>query len=241
MRARVVDLHRESRGAAGARTLSASLQAAGHAVGRYKARRLMREAGIASKQQRRRPRDRAASEASVVAPNRLNRAFAVAQRDTVWCGDVTCIWAGTGWAYLAVVMDLYARRVIGWAMSTRPDSALTIQALRVAYETRGQPHGVLFHSDQGSHYASAAYRRQLCRYGMRQSMSRRGNCWDNAPMERLFRSLKHEWLPTGGYRSFQQAEADVLWYLTHYYNRTRPHSTLDYRTPVAAEAAAAMA
>jgi putative transposase len=238
LKARIVRLHRESRGAAGARTLSASLRDGGIPVGRYKARRLMREANIESKQ-RRKHRYMNKSEESVIAPNLLNREFTVKTPNEVWCGDVTYIWAGTGWAYLAVVLDLYARRVVGWAMSKSADSELTVEALRVAYESRGKPRGVLFHSDQGCQYTSEAFRQKLWGYGMRQSMSRRGNCWDNAPMERFFRSLKSEWIPETGYRDFRAAEADVLPYLTHYYNRIRPHSSLGYRAPVVAEAAAA--
>ena len=123
---------------------------------------------------------------------------------------MTYIWTGSGWLYLAVVLDLYARRVVGWAMSRSPDSELTKQALAVAYEARGCPDGVLFHSDQGCHYSSQAFRERLKEYGMIQSMSRRGNCWDNAPMERFFGSLKSEWIPERGYRSYQEAQSDIL-------------------------------
>ncbi|WP_017903851.1 DDE-type integrase/transposase/recombinase, partial [Pseudomonas asplenii] len=103
------------------------------------------------------------------------------------------------WSYLAVVLDLYSRRVVGWAMSAKPDAELVVKALERAYEMRGRPRGVLFHSDQGSQYGSRSFRQRLWRYRMTQSMSRQGNCYDNAPMERLFRSLKTEWVPTVGY------------------------------------------
>ena len=126
----------------------------------------MREAGIVSRQ-RRPHRYRVAAQASRIAPNRLNRAFRVARPDAVWCGDVTYIWTGSGWLYLAVVLDLYARRVVGWAMSRSPDSELTKQALAVAYEARGCPEGGLFHSDQGCHYSSQAFRERLKEYGTR--------------------------------------------------------------------------
>ena len=128
----------------------------------------------------------------------------------MWCGDVTYIWAGNRWIYLAAVMDLYARCIIGWALCNRPDSPLTTGALRVAYESRGGPQQLMFHSDQGCHYTRIEFRQMLWRYRIRQSMSRRGNCWDNAPMERFFRSLKTEWMPEHGYASQGQAEADVL-------------------------------
>jgi len=238
LKRRVVALHKASRGAAGARTLSAALRAEREAVGRFKARRLMQEAGIASRQ-RRPHRYRLAAQEARMAPNRLDRQFEVAQPNRVWCGDVTYIRAGTQWLYLAVVLDLYARRVVGWAMSRSPDSELTRRALAVAYEARGRPDGLMFHSDQGCHYTSASFRQQLWRFGIQQSMSRKGNCWDNAPMERFFGSLKSEWIPEQGYRSFQEAEADILRYLTEYYNRERLHSFNDYQSPVAAEEAAA--
>lgn len=145
LKARVVALHQASRGAAGARTVSAALRAEGESVGRYKAGRLMTEAGVASKQPRGHRYKRSGAEAEA-APNHLDRAFTVEAPNRVWCGDITYIWAGTGWIYLAVVLDLYARRVVGWALSHSPDAELVSRALRVAYESRGQPRGVLFHS-----------------------------------------------------------------------------------------------
>lgn len=135
------------------------------------------------------------------------------------------------WIYLAAVMDLYARRIVGWALSNRPDSQLTTRALRVAFESRGCPQQLMFQYDQGSHYTSIEFRQMLWRYRIKQSMSRRGNCWDNAPMEHFFRSLKTERVPEHGYASQGQAAADVLRYLTDYYNHQRPHSYNGYRTP----------
>ena len=137
----------------------------------------------------------------------MARDFDVQQPDRVWCGDITYIWTGGCWHYLAVVLDLHRRRVIGWAMSDKPDANLAVKALDMAYQQRGCPGDVLFHSDQGSQYASRKFRQRLWRYRITQSMSRRGNCWDNAPMERLFRSLKTEWVPATGYMSFQDAKA----------------------------------
>lgn len=230
LRERVVALHKASRCSAGARSLSASLKREGEAVGRYKAARLMSEAGVESKQ----PGHvyRVVQEESVVAPNHLNRAFDADAPNQKWNGDVTYIWAGTQWVYLATVMDLYRRELVGWAMSDSPDSELTKKALTVAYESRGCPKNVMFHSDQGCHYTSKSYRRHLWRLRMTQSMSRRGNCWDNAPMERFFRSLKTEWVPKHGYHNPALAKADVLRYITQYYNRIRPHSYNDYEAPI---------
>ena len=234
LRQLATEFHAQSRGSAGARTLSAALRIQGLAVGRFLAGRLMKEARLFSSQCRKHSYRRADSE-SAIATNDLNRQFTVNRPDQVWCGDVTYIWAGNRWIYLAAVMDLYARRVVGWALSDRPDSQLTTRALRVAYESRGCPQQLMFHSYQCRHYTSIKFCQMLWRYRIKQSMSRRGNCWDNAPMERFFRSLKTEWVPEHGYASQEQAEADVLRYLTNYYNDKRPHSYNGYRTPVETE------
>lgn len=230
-----MSIHAASRGAAGARTISGMLKQCGEAVGRYKAARLMDEAGLVSTQ-RKSHQYRIADEASAVADNVLNRQFAVSGPNQVWCGDVTYVWSGTLWLYWAVVLDLYKRRVIGWACSRHPDSALTLQALRMAYESRGKPPQVLFHTDQGTHYTSRAFQQQLWRYQLRPSMSRRGNCWDNAPMERFFRSYKTEWMPSTGYGTFAEASMDIAEYIKHY-NYDRGHSYNGYLSPAAAEAA----
>ena len=153
----------------------------------------------------------------------------------VWAGDITYIWFGKRWAYLAVVLDLFARKPVGWALSLSPDSTLTKKALTMAYESRGNPEGVMFHSDQGCQYTSLAFRQQVWRYQMVQSMSRRGNCWDNSPMERFFRSLKTEWVPETGYRSFEEAKARITDYIFGYYNRFRPHKNSDGLPPAVAE------
>ncbi|WP_152993130.1 IS3 family transposase [Pseudomonas aeruginosa] len=129
----------------------------------------------------------------------------------------------------------FARRVIGWAFSAKPDAELVIKALDMAYEQRGRPQQVLFHSDQGSQYASRLFRQRLWRYRMQQSMSRRGNCWDNSPMERLFRSLKSEWVPSTGYLTAQEAQRDISHYLMHRYNWIRPHQFNDGLPPAVAE------
>lgn len=156
-------------------------------------------------------------------PNLLDRQFAVTAPNQVWCGDVTYIWTGKRWAYLAVVLDLFARKSVGWALSTSPDTTLTLKALQMAWEMRGQPKGLMFHSDQGSHYTSLEYRQRLWRYQIVQSLSRRGNCWDNSPMERFFRSLKQEWMPSIGYGSLKEAEHGIIRYITGYYSNIRPH------------------
>lgn len=173
-----------SGGSAGARTIAAMVSQQGSPLSRYRASKLMKRLGLFSCQLPKH-RYRKATQAHLNIPNRLGRQFGVTQPNQVWCGDVTYIWAGNRWCYLAVVMDLYAREVVGWALSDSPDSALTTKALKLAYERREKPCKVMFHSDQGSHYTSLRFRQQLWRYQMVQSMSRRGNCWDNAPMERF--------------------------------------------------------
>jgi putative transposase len=235
LRGKVITLHEASRGAAGARTLSKHLQQQGEMVGRNKAGNLMKEAGLVSKQKRKH-RYRLANDVARIAENQLNREFKIVNTNQVWCGDVTYVWSGQHWMYLAVVLDLCKRKVVGWACTKHPDSALTIKALRMAYEARAKPRGVLFHSDQGSHYTSDSFQQTLDSYQMKCSMSRRGNCWDNAPMERFFRSFKTEWMPSDGYCSVVQATQDIAQYI-RYYNYERLHSYNDYLTPAAAEAA----
>ncbi len=228
LKQRAIDIHTASRGAAGARTIAGQLKQQGEEVGRHKARNLMKEAGIASKQPHKKHHYKVAKDESKIAPNLLQRQFNVEAPNKFWCGDVTYIWAGTQWLYLAVVMDLYARKIIGWAYSDSPDSELTSKALRMAYESRGKSKGVMFHSDQGCHYTSLRYRQQLWQYQIKQSMSRRGNCWDNAPMERFFRSFKVEWMPKGFYQSFDEAERDTVSYIMSHYNVARGHSYNNY-------------
>jgi putative transposase len=234
LKEKVVAIHEASRESAGSRTISGQLKEEGESVGRYKARSLMREAGLVSKQHKPH-RYRVAEEESVIAPNHLDRNFSVNGPNQVWCGDVTYVWVGAGWLYLAVVLDLYKRRVVGWACSKHPDSELTMKALMMAHESRERPKGVMFHSDQGCHYTSKAFRQRLWRYRIKQSMSRRGNCWDNAPMERFFRSFKSEWMPEIGYKYVAEGESDIAAYM-QYYNYKRGHSYSGYKAPAMAEA-----
>ena len=226
LRSQVNQLFSESRGAAGSRSILGMLREGGMAIGRFKVRSLVHELGLVSKQ----PGSHAYKSATVERPdipNLLNREFTVERPNQVWCGDITYVWAQGRWYYLAVVLDLHVRRVIGWAFSDKPDAELAARALDMAYEQRGRPQKVMFHSDQGSQYASRLFRQRLWRYRMQQSMSRRGNCWDNAPMERLFRSLKTEWIPSTGYMSAREAQRDIRHYLMQRYNWIRPHQAND--------------
>jgi len=218
----IIAIHAESNRSAGARTLSTIANQRGFSISRYRATNMMKELGIESTQ----PPSHKYKKVEKPHPeifNILNREFDVEKPNTVWCGDVTYIWTGNRWAYLAIVLDLFSRKAIGWAISDSPNSALTEKALSMAFEARGRPKGVMFHSDQGSHYTSKSFRQLLWRYRINQSMSRRGNCWDNAPMERFFRSLKTEWVPRLGYKSIQQAKHHILNYILGYYSKVRPH------------------
>lgn len=177
---------------------------AGEKLGRFKVRSLKRELDLVSKQAGSHTYKRARVERLDI-PNTLNREFDVPAPNQVWSGETVYIWAQGKWHYLAVILDLYTRRIVGWALSEKPDAEQVIKALDMAYEQRGRASDLLFHSDQGCRL----FRQRLWRYRMRQSMSLRGNCWDNAPMERVFRSLKTEWIPTLGYRTAQEAQRDI--------------------------------
>ena len=211
-----------SKGSAGSRSIANMVSNAGTNLSRYRAAKLMKRLGLTSKQTRSHRYKIAANE-SKVAPNELKREFDVKAPNTVWCGDVTYIWIGTQWAYLAVVLDLFSRKPIGWAVSLSPNTDLTAKAMKIAFEARGRPAGVMFHSDQGCHYTSKQFRDLLSNFEIKQSMSRRGNCWDNAPMERFFRSFKTEWMPNNGYHCFSAARSDINDYIFGYYSSIRPH------------------
>ena len=227
-------IHSESNGSAGARTIATIATQRGLPLSRYRSGRLMKQLKLTSCQLPGHAYKKATQE-HIAIPNHLAREFNVEKPNQVWCGDVTYIWAGNRWSYLAIVLDLFSRKPIGWAMSYSPDSELTGKALSMAFETRGQPEAVMFHSDQGSHYTSRKYRQLLWRYQIKQSMSRRGNCWDNSPMERFFRSLKTEWIPEIGYRSFVEAKHAVINYIIGYYSQVRPHQHNGGLSPNAAE------
>jgi putative transposase len=222
----VKEAHRLSNGSAGARTLADIItndDTHDVTLSRYRATRLMKKLNLVSCQMPKHAYKKSAKE-HIAIPNLLDRQFAVTAPNQVWCGDVTFIWTGSRWAYLAVVMDLFARKPVGWAVSHSPDSNLTCQALTMAFESRAKPKNVMFHSDQGCHYTSRQFRQLVWRYRLIQSMSRRGNCWDNSPMERFFRSLKTEWMPTTGYSNFREAKHCINDYIVGYYSEFRPHS-----------------
>lgn len=220
--AMVIEAHSLSNGSAGARSIAHMVSQQGTPLTRYRAAGFMRRLNLVSSQPPTHSYKKALQPHSAI-PNTLNREFNVEAPNQVWCSDVTYIWTGRHWSYLAVVLDLYSRKPVGWALSDSPNSELTSKALTMAYESRGKPQGVLFHSDQGCHYTSLEFRQYIWKYRMKQSMSRRGNCWDNAPMERFFRSLKTEWIPKLGYPSYTDAKRSIIQYITGYYSQLRPH------------------
>ena len=226
----VREAHTASNGSAGARSVADIVSAQGTSLSRYRATRLMKQLGLVSCQLPKHAYKKADRE-HIEIPNHLDRQFQVTKPNQIWCGDVTYVWTGNRWAYLAVVIDLFARKAIGWSMSFSPDSALTGKALSMAFESRGKPKGLMFHSDQGCHYTSRRYRQLLWRYQIKQSLSRRGNCWDNSPMERFFRSLKTEWVPAAGYRNFAEAKTSITSYIVGYYSQVRPHQYNGGLTP----------
>ncbi len=166
-----------------------------------------------------------------MAPNRLERQFEVEQANQVWVGDITAIWTWEGWLYVAAVLDLYDRQLIGWAMADHMRTQLVVSALKMAWGRRRPAPGLIHHSDRGSQYTAHHYQALLADYEMLASMSRKGDCWDNAVMERFFGSLKSEWTDTQRYETREEARRDIICYIEMEYNSQRLHSTLGYKTP----------
>lgn len=225
-------LHAESREAYGAVKTWRTLNDEGVPCGRHRVRRLRRIHGIEARRMQRFRAAYAARNSEPSAPNHLNRQFAVPVPNRVWAGDITFIPTRRGWLYLAVLLDLYSRRVVGWAMSERPDGQLVLDALVMAIAQRRPSPGLIHHTDQGIQYASRLYRSRLQAQGMRPSMSRKGNCYDNAVVESFFSSLKNEWVFHQTFFDRDQARAALFDYIELFYNRQRRHAALDYQSPV---------
>ena len=228
----VAAVHKRSRRAYGSPRVHAELQAHGVRVGRKRVERLMRENGLEARRKRRFRRTTDSKHSQPIAPNLLGRAFDVTAPNEVWVTDVTAIWTLEGWLFLAVMLDLYARRVVGWAMSASNDTRLALEALRQALRTREPPRGVLHHSDRGSPYASADYRAALTARGFIASMSRKGDCWDNAVAESFFGTLRAELVDHERYATHAQAYASIVDYIDTFYNIERRHSHLGYVNPI---------
>ena len=224
-------LQRQRRGALGSRQMLWQLRRRGHPVGRHQTRRLMREAGAACRQRRRFRATTDSNHGQPVAANLLDRGLDVSEPNTAWCADITAIWTLQGWLHLAAVLDLADRQVVGWAMAEHMRGELVEQALEMAIGRRRPPPGLLHHSDRGSQYASGDYRELLATHSLRASMSRKGNCWDNAVMERFFGTLKSEWCDPQRYPSPEDARRDIIVFIEMVYNSDRGHSTLGDLTP----------
>lgn len=216
----------------GSPRIHAELQEQGWRCSRKRVARLMCENGITAKRKRRRVVTTNSRHENPIAPNLLQRDFTATAPNRKWVTDVTYIPTAQGWLYLAVVLDLYSRLVVGWSMSAHCDEELVKNALHMALARRRPNAGLLHHSDRGSQYTSRAYRLLLEQSGMSISMSRTANCWDNAVMESFFGSLKDECVEHSTYQSHEQARQSLFEYLEVYYNRQRRHSTLGYVSPL---------
>ncbi len=230
--ARVRAIAVATRSSYGSRRMAKALQAEGFAVGRVKARRLMKEAGVQVPRAKRRvPVTTNSRHGYEVAPNLLARHFDVDEPDQAWVGDITYVATAEGWLSVSTLLDLYSRKVVGWAMSSRIDTTLVQDALEMALGRRRPSAGLMHHSDRGSQYASHAYRDLLKKHGIACSMSGKGDCLDNAVAERFFGSLKREWTAHRYYDTRQEARDDIIAYIEMFYNSTRKHSYLGYVSP----------
>jgi len=224
----------------GARRVWHDVLVEGLACGLHRIERLMRHAALRARPRRRRmPSDTGVR--STHAPNVLNRTFDAASANRKWIADFTYLWTAEGWLYVAAVMDLFSRRVVGWSMRTTMTAQLVTDALVMAIWRRGRSHTVLHHSDRGSQYTSEPFQRLLADHGITCSMSRAGNVWDNAVMESFFSSLKTERTAAKLFRTRAQAKPDVFDYIECFYNPRRRHSTLDYLSPMEFERKAELA
>jgi putative transposase len=237
---RIRCFHKASRGIYGSPRIHKDLIDSGERVSRPRVARLMRSAGIQSKMARKFVITTDSKNTRSPAPDRLQQAFCVENKNTAWVSDTTFIRTRQGWLYLAAVLDLYSRQVIGWAMSARNDSRLVADALMMAIWRRGTLNDVIVHSDQGSTYASGDYQRLLSDNGLICSMSRKGECHDNAVAESFFGTLKTELVDHEDYRTRQQARQSLFEYIEVFYNRQRRHSYLGYISPVEYEQRSAL-
>ena len=234
-------IHRESRETYGSPSIWDALITRGHGVGEHRIARLLRAEGIRAKTVKKWRATTQLSHRMPVAANGLDRQFSITRPNRVWAGDITYVWTTEGWLSLAVVLDLYSRAVIGWALEARLTGDLARQAVTMAIRHRAPKSGLLHHSDRGSQYAATAYQQLLTTHGMTGSMSRRGNCWDNACVESFFGTLKRELIYHRQYRTREEATQDIFEYIEVFYNRLRRHSTLGYHSPTEFEARTAVA
>lgn len=235
-------IHREFRKhprGCGSRMVTGALRAHGHAVSRKRVARLMSEEKLRHRLKRRFVRTTQSSHARPAAPNVLDQRFEVGEPNTVWASDITYVHTRRGWAYLAAVLDLGSRKVVGWSVGPTMEQQLTLKALEVALRDRCPRRGLIHHSDRGLQYVSASYQQLLSANGLVCSMSRRGNCWDNACVESFFSTLKRELPNDHVFEDWYEVERAVFAYVDAHYNTRRPHSALGYLTPTEYEEQAA--
>jgi putative transposase len=230
--ATITRIFRRSHGTYGSPRIHAELQAKGIHVGRKRVERLMREGELQARRKRRFCKTTDSKHPFPIAPNVLNRQFDVNEPNSVWGTDVTFISTAQGWVYLAVMLDLFSRRVVGWAVSESNDTALALLALARSHSSRKPKAGLVHHSDRGSPYASEKYRDALKTHGMVPSMSRSGDCWDNAVAESFFASLRAEWVDHQQYATPEEATRSLGEYIDRFYNPVRRHSHLGYLSPI---------
>jgi len=224
-------IHTQLKGAYGSPRMLREIHARGFPASKERVERLMRENGIRARHKRRWRATTNSRHALPIAPNRLERNFTPAAPNRVWTADMTYIWTDEGWLYLAIVLDLFNREVVGWSIRPRMTADIVTEALTMAWFRRKPGPGLIHHSDRGSQYASQAFQGKLEDYGMVCSMSRKANCWDNAPSESFFNSLKNERVHGQRYATHEQAKDDLFDYIEIFYNRSRRHSTLGYVSP----------
>lgn len=224
-------VHESNKQAYGALKTWRAFREAGVACGKHRVARLRRSAGIEARRKRRFRLAYQARQSAPPAPNLLRAPFEAARPDQVWMADITFIATRSGWLYLAVLIDLCSRLVVGWSMKERPTQELVSEALMMAMEQRRPSPGLIHHSDQGIQYSSGQYVELLNRYGVVRSMSRKGNCYDNAVVESFLSSLKNELIHGRDYHTREEARTEVFEYIELFYNRQRIHQSLDYQTP----------
>jgi len=215
----------------GERRMKKALNALGFPVSRYMTAKLMKEANVWVRSKKKYKVTTDSNHKLPLYDNLLNRQFDVAEPNIAYVADITYIWTQEGWLYLAVVIDLYSRKTVGWSMSSRMKAQLVCDALTMATWQRRPAQNLIVHTDRGSQYASGQYRKLLAKNGFKGSMSRKGNCWDNAVVESFFGSLKQERVQWKSYQSRHEAQQDILNYITMFYNSSRLHSTLNYMSP----------
>ncbi|MGT2433251.1 IS3 family transposase [Cupriavidus basilensis] len=224
-------IHAQLKGAYGSPRMLREIRARGFPASKERVERLMRENGIRARHKRRWRATTNSRHSLPIAPNRLERNFSPAAPNQVWTADMTYIWTDEGWLYLAIVLDLFNREVVGWSIRPRMTADIVTDALAMAWFRRKPASGLIHHSDRGSQYASQVFQAKLADYGMVCSMSRKANCWDNAPSESFFNSLKNERVHGQRYATHEQAKDDLFDYIEIFYNRSRRHSTLGYVSP----------